>query len=61
VCNSWLLEAVFRQISELWVRVGYIMLCVIREWIVGDSWLCEAICRRRPEQWVTVGYMKLFL
>jgi len=61
VCDSWLLEAVFRQNSELWLRVGYIKLCVIRDWIVCVSWLREAVCRRRSEQWVTVGYMKLFL
>jgi len=61
VGDSWLLEAVFRQNPELWVRVGFIKLCVIRDWIVRDIWLHDAVCRRRPEQWVTVGYMKLFL
>jgi len=61
VGDSWLLEAVFRQNADLWLRVEYIKLCVIRDWIVGDSWLHEAFCRRRPEQWLTVGYMKLFL
>jgi len=43
VSDSWLLEAVFRQNSELWVRVGYIKLCVIRDWIVGDTWLHEDV------------------
>jgi len=28
IADSWLHETVFRQRSELWATVGYIMLCV---------------------------------
>jgi hypothetical protein len=31
VCYSWLHEAVCREISELWVTVGYMTLCVDRD------------------------------
>ena len=31
VCEIWLHEAVCRQRHELWVRVGYMKLCVDRE------------------------------
>ena len=49
-----------RQRTELWVRVGYMQLCVERETgIVGEGWLHEAVCRQRPEMWPKIDYMKL--
>ena len=33
--ESWLHEAVCRQITDLWERVGYMKLCVDRELICG--------------------------
>jgi hypothetical protein len=31
VANSWLHEAVCRQRHELWLRVGYMKLCIDRD------------------------------
>ena len=43
----------------MWVRFGYMKLCVGRDLNLGDSLLQEAVCRQRDKMWLTVGYMKL--
>ena len=47
MCEIWLHEAVCRQRHEVWVRFGYMKLCVDRDMTVGESWLHEAVCRQR--------------
>ena len=61
MADSWLHEAVCRQRPELWLKVGYMKLCVDRDLTVADSWLHETVCRQRPALWLTVGYMKLWV
>jgi hypothetical protein len=43
----------------MWMKVGYMKLCVYRDLKCADSWLHEAVCRQKPEIWPAVGYMKL--
>jgi hypothetical protein len=59
VGNGLLHEVVFRQRDELWVKIGYMKLCLDRDLNCGESWLLEAVCRQRDELCVTIGYMKL--
>ena len=44
---SWLHEGVCRQRHELWMDVGYMKLCVVRDMNWADSCLHEALFRQK--------------
>ena len=47
--DSLLHEAMCSQRHELWLKVGYMKMCVDREMKCGYSWLHEAVCSQRHE------------